>query len=83
VVEKVFEKKIWKKVEEIVLFRKPLVQVLWMVDGDKPTKGFVYEAMDRAKEATKPAYGDKDKSIFLYGEPLNKYGTNNSIDLYM
>jgi hypothetical protein len=30
-----------------------------MVDGDKPTMGFVYETMDQAKEATKSAYGDK------------------------
>jgi hypothetical protein len=30
-----------------------------MVDGDKPTMGFIYEAMDQAKEAIKTTYGDK------------------------
>jgi hypothetical protein len=28
---------------------KPLVKVLQLVDGDKPTTGYLYEAMDRAK----------------------------------
>lgn len=29
----------------------PLVKVLWFVDGDrKPTMGYIYEAMGRAKE---------------------------------
>jgi hypothetical protein len=30
-----------------------------MVDGDKPAMGFIYEAMDQAKEAIKTTYGDK------------------------
>ena len=30
-----------------------------MVDSDKPAMGFVYEAMDQAKEQIKAAYGDK------------------------
>ena len=33
--------------------------MLRMVDGDKPTMGFIYEVMDQAKEAIKEAYGDK------------------------
>ena len=59
IVDKVFEKTFWKKAEEIVLFSEPLVKVLRMVDGDKPAMGFIYEAMDQAKEAIKEAYGDK------------------------
>jgi hypothetical protein len=47
----VYEKAFWKRAEEIVPFSAPLVKVLRMVDGDKPTMGFVYEAMDQAKEA--------------------------------
>ena len=30
---------------------KPLVNVLHLVDGHKPTMGYLYKAMDRAKEA--------------------------------
>jgi hypothetical protein len=56
IVEKVYEKSFWKRVEEIMLFSVPLVKVLRMVDGDKPTMGFVYEAMDQAKEAIKEEY---------------------------
>ena len=59
VVDKIYEKTFWKRAEEIVLFSEPLVKVLRMVDGDKPTMGFIYEAMDQAKEATKEAYGGK------------------------
>ena len=59
VVDKIYEKTFWKKAEEIVLFSEPLVKVLRMVDGDKPTMGFIYEAMDQAKEAIKEAYGGK------------------------
>ena len=30
-----------------------------MVDGDKPTMGYIYEAMDLTKEAIKRRYGDE------------------------
>ena len=29
------------------------------MDGDKPTMGFIYEAMDQAKETIKDAYGGR------------------------
>jgi len=64
IADKVFEKTFWKKAEEIVLFSEPLVRVLRMVDGDKPAMGFIYEAMDQAKEAIKKAYGDKRQKYF-------------------
>ena len=35
-----------------------------MVDGDKPAMGFIYEAMDLAKEAIKERYGDKRQKYF-------------------
>jgi len=59
IVDKVYEKAFWKKAEEIVLFSQPLVKVLRMVDGDKAAMGFIYEAMDQAKEAIKEAYEGK------------------------
>ena len=31
-----------------------------MVDGDKPAMGYIYEAMDLAKEAIKRRYGDEE-----------------------
>ena len=59
-----FEKTFWKKAEEIVLFSEPLVIVLRMVDGDKPSMGFIYEAMDQAKEVIKARYRDKRQNYF-------------------
>ena len=38
---------------------KPLIRVLRLVDGDKPAMGYLYEAMDRAKEAIWAYYANK------------------------
>ncbi|XP_020531950.1 uncharacterized protein LOC18448660 isoform X2 [Amborella trichopoda] len=52
----------WRKVEEVQKSVIPLVRVLRMVDGDeKPTMGYIYEAMDRAKLAIKEAHEDERK----------------------
>jgi len=34
--------------------------MLWMVDGDKPCMGFVYEGMDRCKEAIASAFDNME-----------------------
>lgn len=42
----------WKNVRYVLRLTSPIVKVLRMVDGDvKPAMGYIYEAMDRAKEA--------------------------------
>lgn len=38
---------------------EPLVKVLQLVDGERLAMGFIYEAMDQAKEQIKKAYKDK------------------------
>ena len=43
---------------------EPLVKVLRLVDGDKPAMGYLYEAMDRAKEAIQSYYEDKGDEGF-------------------
>ena len=44
----------WKHADEVLKLFEPLVRVLRLVDGDdKPTMGFIYEAMERAKLAIK------------------------------
>ena len=35
---------------ELVKITKPFVKVLLMVDGENLAMGYIYEAMDRAKE---------------------------------
>jgi hypothetical protein len=54
-----YQESFWVGVEELVSISEPLVKVLRLVDGDKPTMGYLYEAMDRAKEAIRAYYDDK------------------------
>ena len=49
----------WSAVGEVYTVSEPLAKVLRLVDGDKPTMGCLYEAMDRAKEAIYRYYDDK------------------------
>jgi hypothetical protein len=51
-------------VEDVVAISEPLVKVLWLVDGDKPTMGYLYEAMERAKEAIRAYNDDKGDDGF-------------------
>ncbi|KAK5772146.1 hypothetical protein PVK06_048418 [Gossypium arboreum] len=45
-------KDFWKKSNDLIKVYEPLVKVLRLVDNDeKPTMGFIYEAVDRAKRA--------------------------------
>lgn len=47
----VYSDMFWKGVEEACSVNEPIVKVLRLVDGGKPTMAYLYEAMDRAKEA--------------------------------
>lgn len=51
-----FGDSLWDKVTEIVSFTEPLVKVLRLMDGENPGMGYMYEGMDRAKEAIKTFY---------------------------
>jgi hypothetical protein len=44
---------------EVCAISEPLVKVLRLVDGEKPAMGYLYEAMDRAKEAIYRYYENK------------------------
>uniref|UniRef100_A0A7N2N0K5 BED-type domain-containing protein n=1 Tax=Quercus lobata TaxID=97700 RepID=A0A7N2N0K5_QUELO len=55
----------WSQCKHIVKVSKPLVRVLRLVDRDeKPAMGYLYEAMDKAKEEIKRRLKNK---ISLYG----------------
>ncbi|KAF8391687.1 hypothetical protein HHK36_023996 [Tetracentron sinense] len=48
----------WKGIIYAMKITAPLVRVLRLVDGEKrPPMGYIYEAMDKAKEAIKEALG--------------------------
>ena len=50
--EVIDSREFWQKAVEILKVQEPLLKVLRMCDGDqKPTMGYIYEAMDRAKLA--------------------------------
>ncbi|XP_057864954.1 uncharacterized protein LOC131072720 [Cryptomeria japonica] len=59
VVKAVFDDRYAKLMEEIINLSEPLVRVLRMVDGDKSPIGYLYEAMDKAKEAIQHLYGSE------------------------
>ena len=53
-----YQESFWERMEEVCAISKPLVKVLRLV-GDKPAMGYLYEAIDRAKEAICAYYEDK------------------------
>ncbi|GLJ46567.1 hypothetical protein SUGI_0981350 [Cryptomeria japonica] len=57
VVIAIFDTNFAKIVEEIINVSELLVRVLRMVDGDHNSMGYLYEAMDKAKEAIQHLYG--------------------------
>lgn len=57
--KKVYDNTFLKKVAEVVKIGEPLVKVLQLVDGKKLTMGYIYEAMDQAKEQIQATYKDK------------------------
>lgn len=58
----------WNYVLDTLKFMGPLVKVLRLVDSEKrPAMGYIYEAMDRAKEAIEKSFkgnGEKYKEVF-------------------
>ncbi|KAL0461334.1 UNVERIFIED_CONTAM: hypothetical protein Slati_0021000 [Sesamum latifolium] len=58
----------WNHILHIIKIAGPLVKVLRLVDGErKPPMGYIYEAMDRAKEAIAASFSnieEKYKDVF-------------------
>jgi hypothetical protein len=46
-----YQESFWDAVKEVCTINEPLVKVLRLVNRDKPAMGYLYEAMDRAKES--------------------------------
>lgn len=52
----------WKNVLYACKLTRPLVEVLRMINGDeKPPIGYIYEALDRAKEIIASSFGHKEE----------------------
>ena len=64
----------WSQCKHIVKVSEPLVRVLRLVDGDeKPAMGYLYEAMDKAKEEIKRRLKNK---VSLYGHYVRVIDTS-------
>eukprot|EP00253_Pinus_taeda_P006022 PITA_06022 len=67
----VYSKTFWRGVEEACAVSEPIVKILRLVDGEKPAMPYLYEGMDRAKEAIRSYYADKgsaglDRQMMLW-----------------
>ena len=52
----------WNNIVCLLKLAAPLVSVLRLVDGDKkPAMGYIYEAMDRAKEAIAKSFNGNEE----------------------
>jgi len=60
----VYKDSFWEGVSEVFLVSEPLVKVIILVDSDKPTIGYLYETMDRSKEAIRSYYVGKGSHGF-------------------
>jgi len=62
----------WKKADEVLQLFKHLVKVLRLVDGDdKPTMGFIYEAMERTKLAIDKAVRNNKRYEAIFKKRWN------------
>eukprot|EP00253_Pinus_taeda_P036308 PITA_36308 len=67
-----YQEDFWVGVQEVCAVTEPLVKVLRLADGEKPAMGYLYEAMDRAKEAIWAYYDGKgddgfQRQLLLWG----------------
>ena len=70
----------WKNMIYILKISGPLVRVLRLVDGEKmPPMGYIYEAMDRAKETIARAFND---NVEKYGMVFEMIDTRWSSQLH-
>jgi hypothetical protein len=57
------DQRFWSGVGEVCTISEPLVKVLRLVDGEKPAMGYLYEVVDRAKEAIYRYYENKGEEV--------------------
>ncbi|KAF8405904.1 hypothetical protein HHK36_007982 [Tetracentron sinense] len=91
--ETVLSTSFWKGMVYAMKITAPLVRVLRLVDGEKrPPMGYIYEAIDKAKEAMKEALGGQmnDRRSRLQGlqrgiddEPLSDEAESNGEEQYI
>ncbi|KAL0003982.1 hypothetical protein SO802_011543 [Lithocarpus litseifolius] len=71
--------KFWSQGHEVLLVLEPLVRVLRLVNGDGSTAGYLYEAMERAKEAIQQRCGNNQEKYIWMWELFEGRRTQNII----
>ncbi|XP_042479732.1 uncharacterized protein LOC122060684 [Macadamia integrifolia] len=56
VVDTIQRESFWNDSKEILRFMEPIIRVLRLVDGDGATSGYLYEAIERAREVLEKLY---------------------------
>jgi hypothetical protein len=74
--KRVFENIFWKKTVEVVKIVEPLVKVLRLVDGETLAMGYIYEAMDHAKEQIRTCSNDRVAKYGLIWEIIDNRWNN-------
>ncbi|XP_057836733.1 uncharacterized protein LOC131046914 [Cryptomeria japonica] len=72
----VFDEGFNKSGEELTMVTELLVRVLCMVDGEGMAMGFIYEAMDRAKEAISHCYHGNTRKCEILWRIIDRRWTN-------
>ncbi|KAL9808843.1 putative HAT dimerization domain, ribonuclease H-like superfamily [Arabidopsis thaliana] len=68
-----FQKSFWKNVLHALKLGGPLIQVLRMVDGErKPPMGYIYGAMDQAKETIMKSFTYKEENYKMAFEIIDR-----------
>lgn len=63
----------WRNIAYALKISSPLVKVLRMVDGEKkPPMGYIYAAMDRAKDAIAKSFKGKKEKYAKVFEVIDK-----------
>ena len=69
----VLDNDFWKLVKYCLKCVWPLVKVLRLVDGDvKPAMGYIYEAIDRAKEQIRDNFNGKESNYQMVWEIIDQ-----------
>ncbi|XP_042483477.1 uncharacterized protein LOC122063838 [Macadamia integrifolia] len=64
VVDIIQRESFWNDSKEILRFMEPIIRVLRLVDGDGATSGYLYEAMERAREVLEKLYEEDHHERF-------------------
>ncbi|XP_020098383.1 uncharacterized protein LOC109717117 [Ananas comosus] len=79
VTELVQNNEFWNRAKEVLQALEPIVRVLRLVDGEGSTSGYLYDAMERAKEAIKCRLGNNQNKFMRIWDLFDERRNGNII----